>query len=409
MSERGHRSTDIPLPLFVSALILLLLYLKPAFLEHLSGELQDRIQKLSPPHISTPSTAIVAIDQKSVGMVGEWPWSPNSISKLIDVVAAAKPRVIGFVPCRNRSGIGLGRAIRRTGPLVILYRFKFVNGGFDGSLQDIEKSRIKFITNPWGTVRDYSARCAEGLQCSNAALVKSAFDCGFSGIVPGSGGVVREIPLVCKADGHPYQSFAIALLKTYYGVADLVLKLSGDTVVGLALEDFLVKTSGDGTIYLREYSNGAKIPVFSAADILRGDFERSNLADKIVLIGGTRTGGFPTYRTAVSKAVPEVFIQVTAVENILNGQSLRRTRICGWLEIVLIVILPLAVAVLFRFCARFRYRCLIVLAMLGVILGLALCLIARRSEMLGIFYPSLGVLLCWGLLQYRKVFINLVV
>ena len=73
------------------------------------------------------------------------------------------------------------------------------------------------------------------------------------------------------------------------------------------------------------------------------------------------------------------------------------------------VLLPLAVAVLFRIYTRFRYRCLIVLAMLGVILGLALCLMACRAEMLDIFYPSLSVLLCWGLLQYRKVFINLVV
>ena len=391
--EKARRSAGLARSLVASVCVLTLFYLKPSLLNRWAECVQDALYACALPTSLAPFSYIVAIDSRSIAEIGDWPWPPGEIARLVKTVSRGEPRAIGLDLCGELDGTRLERAIRQVRNVVVGYRLRFGRGESTPAPNSISSSEIGYITNPWGAVRDYNVVRAQGLECLDAAVVGAAAGCGFVNIIPDGDGVVRAVPLVARLGGRPYNSFAIAVLKAYTGARRVCLRLSGGTVTGIQLDGIFVRSGPDAGLRLRDYPEEGGVPVVSAVDLLRGAIDPLVLKNRIALISGTARREFPCYVNRLSETRPGIYFQATAMENILHNQYLRESPLSIWMELLLIIGLPLSIPIFCPLFGRAWARYLIPAGAMAVIFGVAIYLLRNHSEMVSVFYPSLSVLL----------------
>src|SRR5439155_10435917 len=79
---------------FIVAVAILLLSWTTYFAQ-LNFAAYDFTLRVAGPITPTSPTLIVAIDEDSLGRVGNWPWTRDKLASLIDNVEAGGPKVIG--------------------------------------------------------------------------------------------------------------------------------------------------------------------------------------------------------------------------------------------------------------------------------------------------------------------------
>jgi hypothetical protein len=279
----------------------------------------------------------------------------------------------------------LANAIRKAGTVIVSYRFGPSLGLSAEALNEIQGSKIRFITNPWGTVRDYEIGRVQGVECASARLLQSAAGSGFSSIGPDRGGNGWRIPLVVRAGENFYQSFDVAIVAQYLKSGKVVLRLSGQTALGVELDGLFIQTDAKGNLRLRDLPETVRPADYSAREILSGYTSPAVFRGKAVII--EEAHGPETHAVAVG--------------DILSNRYLKESRASCIVVIVLIVALPLALSLI---GARLRMLSLAVptLCALGMVWGIALCLLQSRSELVSIVYPSLSAMLAWIILPLTR-------
>ena len=107
-----------------------------------------------------------------------------------------------------------------------------------------------------------------------------------------------------------------------------------------------------GALWLNPRGPRQTYPTWSAVDLVEGQVPKGALAGKIVLLGVTRLG-YDFTRTPFG-TTPGVEVQATAIDNVLRGDSLRRTTRVH--DALLTLALGLAVCLLFAFRPRAASR-----------------------------------------------------
>ena len=69
---------------------------KPALLTALDNRVADAMFRWRGPLKTTGSVVIVDIDEKSLQVIGQWPWPRDVVAQLIRRILAEQPRVVGL-------------------------------------------------------------------------------------------------------------------------------------------------------------------------------------------------------------------------------------------------------------------------------------------------------------------------
>ena len=72
------------------------LWHEPAPLIRLQASWFDLYQRIAPRNVVAFPTVIVAIDDKSIAALGQWPWPRTTLARLVREIARADPAVIGL-------------------------------------------------------------------------------------------------------------------------------------------------------------------------------------------------------------------------------------------------------------------------------------------------------------------------
>src|SRR5438128_1434709 len=89
--------TDVFLGLALTGLVLLGYRQRWSFLEKLEMKTYDmRLTLLQSIDAGGREIVIVAIDDDSIARLGQWPWPRSVLARMIDMLAASKPKVIGL-------------------------------------------------------------------------------------------------------------------------------------------------------------------------------------------------------------------------------------------------------------------------------------------------------------------------
>ncbi|HID89468.1 MAG TPA: CHASE2 domain-containing protein, partial [Anaerolineae bacterium] len=195
--KRIFHLPGLAITLIVIAVFMILYHLKPFPLERLDLVIHDSMFRLRGPVEGDKRIVIVAIDKKSIHLLGKWPWPRSVIASLIETVSDARPAtiVIDFLFAgKTRNGDGdreLAKAIGRAGNVVIPYLF-YLNRleAQHQSRQDVERglaavrsSVFNQIIETGPATRRWRVFEATGIEAPLLSVARAAAASGFYNIL----------------------------------------------------------------------------------------------------------------------------------------------------------------------------------------------------------------------------------
>ncbi|HKB54407.1 MAG TPA: CHASE2 domain-containing protein, partial [Ramlibacter sp.] len=312
----------------------------------------------------TPSdrVAVIAIDDESIANIGRWPWPRDVHAKMIDLLAAAKAKVIGYtvffsepqldpgyryiaqlLEMARKAAPGtpegdamaplvsvltqaeaslntdrkLAESFARAGNVLLpmLFTLGQPRGRPDQPLPDfVQKNVCPRVGGDQGF-----ALPTESVQIPVPAIGRAAAGLGHLNAYPDVDGAIRTEPLVLQYfdQYYPSLSMLIAAKSLNLGPADISVRLGE----GVSLGNLKIGTDPAMQMHTYFYKDRDGRPAFqvdSFYDVLSGKIPASKYADKIVLIGPTAAGIGTTSVTPIAPAMAPVLTLAHAVSSILQ-------------------------------------------------------------------------------------------
>lgn len=321
----------------------------------------DEYQKTFPRQPQSQPVTIVAIDEKSLTLIGQWPWPRNRLADLIDAIARHQPAAIGldmYMPERDQTSpdrvaanlskeyVDLARALARlpshetrladslrSVPTVLgASGFDFATFSTSAGLRTTPLivrggDALTFIHG-----FPYVLASLPELQAAatgQALLTVSTLD----------GGVVRRVPLVMAVNGQPVSGLAMEMLRVASGSSAIEVDVGRHGIESVSVADLVVPTQPEGDIWLHfATAESTAARTVSAADVLAGTVDADQLSGKLVLLGLTGFGLSDVRTTALGEVVPGIEIQAQAIESLFDRGFIGRPWWMKWAESLAILL-----------------------------------------------------------------------
>ena len=343
----------------------------------------------------TGAVAIAAIDEKSVAELGHWPWPRSVEARLNDALRdyqaaavgydvlfsehdgddieaeqiAERLKRLGVSDAAVRETLGTGNdaafadAIRQQGSTFLGYAFE---KHFDrASERPILESAVPtgFKTEPvappplaFGMVRELPGP-APDLIAARAylppieVLNRAARGTGYVDVDHDSDGVLRSEIAVIRFGRRYCVPLYLALTAAYRGNAPLHLVIGPEGVRRLTLGDQEIPVDELGRMLINFRGPPGTFPAWSVADLIARRVPRAAIAGKIVLVGLTAHALGDRDVTPTAGDFPGVEVHANAIDNVLHGDFVRRSRVEGTAEedaaaLALVLAISLAAAYL---------------------------------------------------------------
>ena len=343
----------------------------------------------------TGAIAIAAIDEKSVAELGHWPWPRSIEARLNNALHDYKAAAVGYdvlfserdgddieadqiaqrLKDRGISGaavqetLGTGNdpafadAIRQQGSTFLGYAFE---KHFDRASQRAVLSSpvpTGFKTEPiappplaYGMVRELPGAppdliVARAYLPPIAVLNDAARGTGYVDVDHDSDGVLRSEIAVIRF-GHRYcVPLYLALTAAYQGNAPLRLVVGPEGVRQLVLGDEDIPVDELGRMLINFRGPPGTFPAWSVSDLIAHRVPRDAITGKIVLVGLTAHALGDRDVTPTAGDFPGVEVHANAIDNVLRGDFVRRSRLEGTAEeeaaaLLLVLAISLAAAYL---------------------------------------------------------------
>jgi serine/threonine-protein kinase len=357
MASRAFWKSDWFLGL-AAALLVLVLSTSDAVrtLERMAYDLGVRASDRSP----SERVAIIAIDDQSIANIGRWPWPRDVHAQLIDGLAAAKAKVVGYTVFFSEPQVDSGM------PYIAKLRELYGLLSPEGQLQlqemgqvldeaqaalDTDGKLAQSVSAAGNVVLPVLFRLGEPLgrpdrelpayvlrnalqpaangplpvpaQNLDIAVLEQLGDqaaaVGHLNSPPDVDGAIRNEPLVLSYFDQLYPSLSlqIAARSLNLGPADIRPALGQQVSLGR----LAVRTDPELQMFTYFYKDRDGQPAFavdSFFDVFSGKIPLDKYRDKIVLVGTTAAGVANIFVTPVSPAMPSVLVQAHTVSSILQ-------------------------------------------------------------------------------------------
>lgn len=380
----------------------------------------DAWQRIENRELATDDVVVVLIDDTSVELYGQWPWSRLDLSALIEKTAEAEPAVIGvdmyfpqadpsrpeaFVSTYEDAGLldedtkaeilalpnwddRLAYFIGSTPTPIVLARATLPAGGVPAD--ELFYTQMEGVP-PEGTMG------ADNVLKSIDELDGVASATAFVDGMPDKDGVVRRVPLAIRAGDATGAGFAIELARQKRGVH--MLRWEGQQ---LLLGDSLIPSDRKGNLQFKmaRYDDAYEAKIIPAFRVLSEQLDPELLRGKIVILGVAATGTYDIVATPMGAEVPGTVVQAQAVDAILKGEWLSYP---GWVKALEVAAAAILVALLLGAAVTFRNRFILIAAVVAI--ALPVISLLAYLEMNLLFDPArpllIGILGALGLLIAR--------
>jgi serine/threonine-protein kinase len=329
--------------------------------------------------------AVIAIDDVSIANLGRWPWSRDKLARMIDLLAAAKAKVIGNTVLLSEPQTDPGYAyIQKL--LELASRAAPADGAqppaeLAGLVATLKEAELQLDTDrrlaesfaragnvvqamvfelraprgkPDQPLPDYVAkynlpvavRASEELppeasspQVPIEAIGRNAAALGHLNQVRDVDGAVRTEPLALRYFDQLYPSLAVMIVAKYLnlGIPDIKVSLGQ----GVALQKLRIATDPNLLMATYFYKDRDARPAFaldSFYDVINGKLSAEKYRDKIVLIGATAAGLGDAPATPVAAAMPPVLTLAHATSSILQEHFFVVPAWAPWAELALFLV-----------------------------------------------------------------------
>src|SRR5499427_3627542 len=373
-----RRATRLIYILFVLVLIgggILLRYADPFFVRALRLVAFDNFQRLAPePYDPNLPIRIVDIDEKSLSMIGQWPWPRTTVRDLLLALTSKGAAVVAFdVLFAEPDRTSLEAIVKQLPPAEAAAITAAMAGKpsndeqFAAALKETPSVLSVALGEGSGTTLPAKSGFAFAgddprpflLEFNGASRNLPEFEEAAHGIgafnwVADRDQIVRRIALMFRLDQAFVPSLAAEALRVAQGASTYVLKASnasGETAFGqstglnhIRIGDVEVPTDGAGGVYLkfRHLNKAAYIPAWK---VLAGEVPQEDIEGRIILVGTSAPGLLDLRATPLDAAVPGIDIHAQALEHLLKGTYLQRPDYALALEEFLILVLGIMLAI----------------------------------------------------------------
>lgn len=293
----------------------------------------DAYQKIWPRERQSAPAVIVAIDEASLAKYGQWPWPRSELARLVTAIGALKPAAIGIdmlFPEADRHG-GAAAAPEGTGNDLL----------FAGALRDTHAvlaiaGTVAEGANAGGSFPPVRIEGSDPLLLlpllpqfrsvirSTPVLDRAAAGHGIiSADAPD--GITRNIPLAVAIQDAIAPTLALEMIRIAAGEPAVRLRANSKGLQSVGTGDVAVPVDTDGRAWIH-YSRHDPDRFVSAADVIEGRVDPARITSKLVLVGLTGLALVDYPATPVNSSVPGSEIHAQLIENIFDGDHLKRPR-----------------------------------------------------------------------------------
>ena len=402
----------ISISLILSSAIVFSYTYTPETLKSIDNRLRDYMFILRGEKEVSPNVVIIDIDEKSLKEIGQWPWSRNIISKLLNNLNNAKIGIIGFdivfaeedrtSPHKILKDLNittekempnydeiLAKTIIST-PTILGYQFQMESESFLETTAPsipailIEKNKKDLDTN-------YVLN-AKGSILNIPILQENSYSSGFFNNVPDPSGVVRSVPLIIRYDEQLFPSLSLEIIRAFSQTRKITINYFNLGVYNVEVGNYVIPTDRAGRLIVNFRGKERKFEYISAVDIINNKFNKDKVQGKIALVGTSAAGLLDLRATPFESIYPGVEVHATAIDNILQGEYLSEPASAFGANIVIICIVVMLTILIIAYVSAL-YIPLILLALSASILFYLYYEFTVEGNILNIFFPIFSIVL----------------
>lgn len=249
---------------------------------------------------------IVAIDDRALGVTGQYPLPRDTLAKVIGKISEAGARtLVTDILLSGASDPEKDRALARA--LLGIPTVLAAAGQAREAMPSSDTAPVNFVPVITSVL-------------SPAPALTDVAAVGLANIVTDAGGTPRHIPLLFMTPNGLQQSFSLR------GAGLYLQELPEITASGLRLGDRNRPLDLGWHLALNYYGPGGTIPTISAKTVLDGAPEvMARLKGRLVVLGVDATAVGDRFATPFDPVMPGVEVQATGIANLIDGTHLIRT------------------------------------------------------------------------------------
>lgn len=391
--------------ILVTILLLVTYSCSPLWLRPFENIFQNAHFKLRGPLPPNSNIVIAKIDEKSLDVLGRWPWSRQTMAKLVKKLKDYEAGVIGFDiifsspqtssshedlkrlrdligPVQNQETLELldrlleqinadaqfSQALSEGPKSVLGYFFHFSSKGLDHLtvtqrnlyFEDVKPSSFNGFLRPNENLKLSSLTfpTAFAVESNITPLSKTASRSGFLSFDLEADGTVKQLPLIVRyidlADGKDYYfpPFSLRVLEQYLD-ATLLFRVNESGMEEVILDHknpIVIPTNSRGEMEINYLGPRETIPGISISDLLdqsSNSVIKNTVQNKIVLIGATATALEDLKSTPFDAALPGVEIHATVIDNILSNRFLAQPTWKSLVDFLYLLMVGMALTVVY--------------------------------------------------------------
>ena len=384
---------------------------RPAALARVEWRVYDVLVRASTTRPPDSRVVIVDVDERSLTLIGQWPWRRNLVAALIDELRDLGASVVAldivFAEADRYADEGPNPDVAleetlRSGKVILGYALTFDDPG---------EAPRKCIHHPIGLAivggEDEAAADsffrATGAVCNLPNLAQAAGVSGFLNAAPDADGIVRRVPLVVELDSRMYPALALTAVSAATGSQSVALRIANANASTLMVSRIAdegatrprhrsvdVPVDGKSNLLLRYRGEKRTFPYVSAVDVLDARVKPDTFRDKIVFIGTSALGTREVVSTPLDTLFTGVEVHATVADNLLQQDFVHRPEHAVVLEALSVLVLGVIIALV---AARFGAGWGVAggAACLSVVWTGAVAALSRDGAFLSPLYPTIGL------------------
>jgi adenylate cyclase len=320
-----------------AAVMALLAIVRPNATAQLDLRAYDELLRHTDRPPATARVSIVAVDEKSIDEIGQWPWGRDVLAQLIDRLRDLGARVTALdIILSEPDRLGAPRPSTLHGSevastttdatlaatlehkrVVTSYAFMFDAPNADASHCLLHPLPVVEVTAAGQLPPSDRLFQPSGVVCSLSVFNQAAGASGFLNVSRDADGVVRRVPLVMEYRGKTFPSLALAAVQQLLGTRRMTMRAAGDRLI-LDLEGQTIPLDAHGRLLIRFQGPGHTLPHVAASDVLEGRLPPGFFDDQIVFLGGTAVGVSDQVATPLDLSYPGLEMHAAVAESLLG-------------------------------------------------------------------------------------------
>ena len=363
---------------------------------------------------TSDKVVIIDIDEKSLKEYGQWPWSRDLFAELLYKLSDAGAGVIGLdivfaeadrsSPHRlNAYYPELSKKLENYDEILAKSLMQTpVIGGYTFTFEKTDEENFPMIPavivergQKTSTILE-----AKGVILNIELLQDAMYSSGFFNNIQDEGGMIRSVPLLMRYDNALYTSLPLEMLRVYSGATKVEVFNDDGGVRSVEFGEFKIPTDKVGRLSINFRGGGRHFPYISVKDILNGNFQQEDIANKFVLVGTSALGLMDLRSIPFDATIAGVEVHANAIDNILKGDFLHKPADMVVYDILIIWAIVILFSLLFSYVRSWLIIPFAIVALYGLF-QLFFILLFSYGIVLNLLFPfiafSLTLILSVGL------------